>query len=77
MSTGIEANNCFVIMTLHLRMKMLLLSLLLVKTCSTFNLRHLRTSPLVLATVIKIYQCSILHFQMFINSLNGEYKMLS
>ena len=61
----------------HLRMNILLLSLLLLKTCSTFNLRHLRTFSKVLATVIKIFQCSILHFQMYIISLNGECNMLS
>ena len=46
---------CYV--TFHLRMKILLLSLLLLKTCSTFNLRHLslRTLSQVLATVIKIF----------------------
>ena len=64
-------------MTFHLRMKILLLSLWLLKTCSTFYLRHLKTYSQVLATVIKILQFSILHFQMYINSLNGEYKMLS
>ena len=64
-------------MTFHLRVKILLLSLLLLKTCSAFNLRHLRTFSQVLATVSKIFLCSILHFQMYINSLNGEYKMLS
>ena len=57
-------------MTFLLRMKTLLISLLLLKTCSTFNLR---TFSQVLASVIKIFQCSILHFQMCINSLNGEY----
>ena len=76
MSIEIEVNNSFAIL-LHLRMKILLLSLLLLKTCSTFTLRHRRTFSQVLATVIEIYLCSILHFQMYINSLNEEYKMLS
>ena len=40
-------------------------------------LRHLRTFSQVLEIFIKILQFSILHFQMYINSLNGEYKMLS
>ena len=43
-----------VYMTFHLRMKILLLSLLLLKTCSTFNL-SLRTFSQVLATVIKMF----------------------
>ena len=42
-------------MTFHFRMKSLLLSLLLFKTYSTFNLRHLRTFSQVLATVLKIF----------------------
>ena len=42
-------------MAFHLKMKILLLSLLLLKTCSTFILRHLRTFSQVLATVIKIF----------------------
>ena len=43
-----------------------------------FNLlRHPRTFTQVLATFIEILEFSILHFQMYINSLNGEYKMLS
>ena len=45
-----------------------LLSLLFLK-----HLRHLRTFSLVLATFIKISSFSILHFQMYINSLNGKY----
>ena len=54
-------------------MKILLLSLLL-KTCSIFYLlRHLRTFSQVLATLIKIWLFSILYFQIYINSLNGEY----
>ena len=64
-------------MTFHLRMKIMLLSLLLLKTCSTCNLRHLRTFSQILATFIKILKFSVLHFQMYINSLNGEYKILS
>ena len=60
-------------MAFHLRMKILLLSLLLLKTCLTINLRHLSQ---VLAIVIKIFLCSILHFQMYINSLNGNIKLL-
>ena len=65
-------------MTFHLRVKILLLSLLLLKTCSAFYLRHLRTFSQVLATFIEILLLlSILHFQMYIYSLNGEYKMLS
>ena len=59
-------------------MKILLLSLLLLKTCSAFNLRHLRFFLKSLKAVIKIFKCIFfLHFQMYINSLNGEYKMLS
>ena len=50
-------------------MKFLLLSFLLLKTCSTFKLR---TFSQVLATFIKI-SYSILRFQTYINSLNGEY----
>ena len=42
----------------------LLFSLLLLKSCSSQ----------VLATFVKIFQCSILHFEMFINSLNAECK---
>ena len=61
-------------MTFHLRMKILLLSLLLLKTCSTFNLRHLRSFSQVLATVIKILLFSILHFQMCINSQKCYHK---
>ena len=53
-------------MTFHLRMEILLLSLVLLKTCSTFNLRHLRTFTQILATVFKKLLCSILHFQMYI-----------
>ena len=60
-------------MTFHLRKKVLLLTLLLY---STFNIRHLRTLPQVLATVIKLVWCSILHFQMYIRSLKREYKIL-
>ena len=41
------------------------------------NLRHLRTFSQVLSTVIKILQCSIMHFQMYINSLKEEYKIVS
>ena len=63
-------------MTFQLRMNILLLSLLLLKTCSTLNLRHLMTFSQVLATVIQIFSCSILHFQMHINSLNGEYNTI-
>ena len=59
-------------MTFHLRMKTLLLSLLLLKTCKTS--KDFLTS---LATFNKILLLSILHFQMYIDSLNGEYKMLS
>ena len=64
-------------MIFNLRMKILLLSLLLFKTCSALNLRHLRTFSKVLATVIKIFSCSILRFQMYINSFNKELKILS
>ena len=42
-------------------------------TCSTLNLR---TFSQILATVIKIFSCSILYFQMYIDSLNGKYKMV-
>ena len=48
-----------------------------VKSCSTFILRHLRTFSRVLATFIKILYFSIFHFQVYIISLNGEFKMLS
>ena len=42
-------------MTFPLRMKILLISLLLLKTYSTFNLRHLRPFSQDLATAIKIF----------------------
>ena len=63
-------------MTFHLRMKILLLSLMLLKTCSTFNLRHLslRTFSQVLATVIKMFQCSILHFKCILILVMGNIK---
>ena len=38
---------------------------------------YLGTFSQVLATFITILKSSILHFQMYIHSLNGEYKMLS
>ena len=63
-------------MTFHLRINFATFTFV-VKTCSALNLRHLMTFSQFLANVIKIFQCSILHFQMYINSLNGEYKMLS
>ena len=59
-------------MTFHLRMKILLLSVLLLKTTKTS-----KAFSQVLATFIKILQLSILHFEMYIYSLNGEYKILS
>ena len=59
-------------MTFHLRMKILLLSVLLLKTTKTS-----KAFSQVLATFIKTLQLSILHFEMYIYSLNGEYKMLS
>ena len=62
MSTEIEISYCLLY---DLRMKIMLLSLLLLKTCSTINLRHLRTFS----------QVSILHFQIYINSLNGDHKL--
>ena len=36
---------------------------------------NLRTFSQVLSTVIKIFKCSILHFEMYINSLNVECKI--
>ena len=35
---------------------------------------NLRTFSHVLATVFKLFYCSILYFEMFINPLNVEYK---
>ena len=49
-------------MTFKLRTTILLLSLLLLKTCSTFNLRHLRSFYQVLATVIEILNVAFFHF---------------
>ena len=59
-------------MTFHFRMKLLLLSLLLLKTRSTS--KDFLTSFSNCHKNILMY--SILHFQMYINSLNVEYKML-
>ena len=36
---------------------------------------NLRTFSQVLAAVIKLFQCSILYFEMYINSLNVECKI--
>ena len=60
MSTEIEVNNCFVIMTFHLRMKILLLSLLLLKICLNFKQRHL-TLHVMTEIHFFIYRKVIIH----------------
>ena len=47
----------------YLRMKILLLTLLLFKANSAFNLRHLRTFSQVLKTVIKIFNVFLCIFK--------------
>ena len=54
MSTEIEAITVLLYDFLF-KMKILLLTLMLLKTCSTFNLRHLRSFSEVLANVIEIF----------------------
>ena len=49
-----------------------LLSFLLLKACSTLGL-----FSQVLATVIKLFESSILYFEIYINSLNVESKIKS
>ena len=54
----------------------------MVKKISTFTLGlkvlfKLRTFSQDLATVIEIFSCSILYFEMYINSLNVECKVSS
>ena len=71
MSTKIEVNNCFVLLYgFSTKSENFLLSLLLLKSCSTF---YLWTFSQVLSTVIEIFLLSILHFEMYINSMNVEW----
>ena len=71
MSAEIEVNNVL-LCDFSTKNETFLLSFLLFKSCSTFNLR---TFSQVLSTVIKIFECSILHFKMYLNSLNVECKI--
>ena len=69
MSTEIEVNNCFVIWLFNLEWK-----------CSTFTfVAEVNLQPkdflTSLSTFIKIFLCSILQFEMYINSLNVECKI--
>ena len=67
MSTEIEVNNCVCFFYFSTKNEKFLLSLLLLKSYSTLSLRTLSQ---VLSTVIKLFQCSVLHFEMYINFLN-------
>ena len=78
MSTEIEVNNCFVIYDFSFKNETFATFTFAVK--DMFSLQSETSRPkdfLASFRSIKIFLCSILHFQMYINSLDGVYKMLS
>ena len=68
----IEDNNCFVICLFNYTVYELIVSTFTFVVEVMFNLR---TFSQVLATVINLFKCSILYFEMYINSLNVECKI--
>ena len=76
MSTEIEVNKCYCY-KISFKNENFATFTFVVEDMFNLQTKTSKTFSQVLAAVIKTFRCSILHFQMYSNSLNGEYKMLS